>query len=192
MKTEKKFEKERDKEIKALLKENEQRSQQEEKRQSFLRQQSNIYEQISQFENERENFIRRVVQIRKTDPETAKILIAEGSRLDLICAKAKKYLAMADSHKLRERAQEMITSSLAMMCDLCSNPITYKTQSELRDLEKKKQYHDAAVMLRSQSQEREWSIYTGDLSPESGAGSAFESDVNALERQLAIEEFDEE
>ncbi len=138
---------------------------------------------------ERDRFIDETIELRKTNPEAAKIMIARGAAIDVAIAQAEKAVAMADSLGIEERTNALIDESFSLIRKLNTTPVRFRTKKELEKLERDSKLHSIMRELAEQSRRQEWGIYTEDVG--SGAGSTFEADVLARERAAAIEDIDD-
>ena len=157
--------------------------------QEVCRRKEIINTQLQGLRAERDRFIDETVELRKTNPEAAKIMIARGATIDAAIQQAEKAMAMADSLQIEDRITALIEESYALIRKLNTAPIRFRTKKELEKLERDSKLHTIMRDLAEQSRQKEWGIYTGEVG--SGIGSTFEADVLARERAAAIEDIDD-
>lgn len=147
------------------------------------------YNQLQDLRTERNRFIDETVELRKTNPEAAKIMIARGAAIDAAIQQAEKAMAMTDSLQIERRISALISESYSLVRKLNNTPIRFLTKKELAKLRRKNKIFTIMRQLAEQSRQQEWEIYTGEIG--SGVGSTFEADVLARERAAAIEDIDD-
>ena len=148
-----------------------------------------INEKLAGLRTERDRFIQETVALRKTNPEAAKIMIARGASIDAAILQAQKSLAMADSLGIERRIEDLIEESYSLIRRLKTEPVRFRTKAELKKLKEENEIHSIMQELADRSRDEEWSIYTGEIG--TGAGSSFEADVLAAERQAEIDDIDD-
>lgn len=148
-----------------------------------------INSKLAVLKEERERFVQETVALRKTNPEAARIMIARGAAIDAAILQAQKSLAMADSLGIERRIEDLIDESFTLIRKLQTEPIRFRTQKELKKLKEESELHSIMQDLAEKSRQKEWAIYTDEIG--SGAGSTFEADVLAAERQAQIDDIDD-
>ena len=151
-----------------------------------------ISSKVDHLQAERDKLVMEAVELRRIDPEAAKLIIAQGADIDVAIRQARKTLATANGMSLQSRVEELIDESISLMRDINTRPISYTSMKNRKKLRREKAIHDIMHELAAKSREEEISLYTGGIISTSGAGSAFENDVLAAERKALIEEIDDE
>lgn len=151
-----------------------------------------ISSKVDHLQAERDKLVMEAVELRRIDPEAAKLIIAQGADIDAAIRQARKTLATANGMSLQSRVEELIDESISLMRDINTRPISYTSMKNRKKLRREKAIHDIMHELAAKSREEEISLYTGGIISTSGAGSAFENDVLAAERKALIEEIDDE
>ena len=148
-----------------------------------------INDRLSGLQAERDKLVQQTVALRKTNPGAAKIMIAQGASIDAAILQAQQSLAMASSLGIERRIEDLIEESYALISRLKTEPIRFRTAKDLKKLKEKSQLQNIMKDLAEKSRRTEWAIYTSDVG--SGAGSTFEADVEAAERQAQIDIIDD-
>lgn len=151
-----------------------------------------ISSKVDHLQAERDKLVMEAVELRRIDPEAAKLIIAQGADIDAAIRQARKTLATANGMSLQSRVEELIDESIGLMRDINTRPISYTSMKNRKKLRREKAIHDILKEMAAKSREEEISLYTGGIISTSGAGSAFENDVLAAERKALIEEIDDE
>ena len=151
-----------------------------------------ISSKVDHLQAERDKLVMEAVELRRIDPEAAKLIIAQGADIDAAIRQARKTLATANGMSLQSRVEELIDESISLMRDINTRPISYTSMKNRKKLRREKAIHDILQEMAAKSREEEISLYTGDIISTSGVGSAFENDVLAAERKALIEEIDDE
>jgi hypothetical protein len=144
---------------------------------------------LAGLQEERNRFIQETVALRKTNPEAAKIMIARGASIDAAILQAQKSLAMADSLGIERRIEDLIEESYSLIRKLKTEPVRFRTKKEIKKLKEESEIHSIMQELAERSRREEWAVYTDEIG--SGAGSTFEADVLAAERQAEIDDIDD-
>lgn len=144
---------------------------------------------LQELREERDRFIDETIELRKTNPEASKIMIAKGAAIDIAIQQAEKAVVMADSLGIEERISALIDESFSLIRKLNTTPVRFRTKKELAKIERDSKLHSIVRELAEQARQQEWGIYTGEIG--SGVGSTFEADVLARERAAAIEDIDD-
>lgn len=144
---------------------------------------------LGQLQEERNRLIKQTVELRKTNPEAAKIIMAKGARIDYVLMQAQQALALADSLGIERQITDVLDDAGKLIRKLNTEPVRFMTEKELKKLAEETKIHGIMMDLADQRRGVEWGIYTGDVG--SGVGSTFEADVLAAERQQQIEDIDD-
>lgn len=180
--------KEAEKEYARRQKEQEQRNSE----QNIQREKVRISSKVDQLQAERDKLVAEAVELRRIDPEAAKMIIAQGAGIDAAIRQARRTLATANGMSLQSRIEELIDESIGLMRDINTRPITYTAKKNRKKLRREKAIHDIMRELATKSREEEMALYTDGIISTDGVGSAFENDVMAAERKALIEEIDED
>lgn len=144
---------------------------------------------LAPLQEERNRLIKQTVELRKTNPEAAKIIMAKGAKIDAVMLRAQKSLVFADCSGLERQITDVLEETSKLNRKLNTEPVRFMTEKELKKLAEEIRLHTVMEELAEASREKEWSLYTGDVG--SGVGSTFEADVLAAERQQQIEDIDD-
>ena len=145
---------------------------------------------IEMMENERKRLVAAAVELRKTDPEGATTLIAQGASLDAVIKNAKRAVIAAQFGTTRSKISELTRRSLELLEKINSSDVVFKSQKELAALRKKDAIHAIALEMQDRAYQEELAIFLGGNNT-TGAGSAFEQDVLAAERLAEIDSIDD-
>lgn len=146
---------------------------------------------IKMMETERQRLIAMAVDLRKTDPEGATTIIAQGASLDMAIKNAKRAVIAAQFGTTRSKISEMTRHSLELLEKINSSDVVFKSQKELTALREKAAIHTIALKMQDRAYQEELAIFLGDNNT-TGAGSAFEQDVLAAERLAEIDSIDDD
>lgn len=144
---------------------------------------------LAQLQEERNRLIKQTVELRKTNPEAAKIIMAKGDRIDSVMLKAQKSIVFADCSGLERQITDVLEETSKLNRKLNTEPVHFMAEKELKKLAEEIKLHAVMEEMAEASREKEWNLYTSNVG--SGAGSTFEADVLAAERQQQIEDIDD-
>lgn len=151
-----------------------------------------IFSQISVMQSKRDGLILKAVEVDKNNPTAAKTIVAYVKILDkqiedltIKLAKVECKQAGHEVYALRKKANEILR-------ELETQPVDYMSKKYLKALKEEKAMHDIMQRRAEAALEEEMKLYTSDILPSVGEGSAAEHDFEVAKQKALIEEIDED
>ena len=138
---------------------------------------------------DREQMVMDAVEMRKTDPEGAKSIMARGADIDERIKLAKRAIYMYRNGYTNAKVIALTNRSLSLLAKLNDSEVVFKSQKQLDKLRRDVIRHRIMLDKQNQANREEIDIYLNECDAIS-ANSAFEQDVLAAERMAQIDDID--
>lgn len=148
--------------------------------------------QISLIHKKRDGLILKAVEVDRTDPASAKLIVSSVDFLDQKMKKLRFMLTTCDSKQAISEVNALCAEALEVMRELETQPIDYISGKNRKKIKEDKAIHDIMRKRADEALEDEMSLYTSDILPSDGEGSAAENDFEMAKLKAQIEEIDED
>ncbi len=157
--------------------------------QALAKRKEEAYGKLQQLREKREKFLQTALELDKTNPDAARMMLSQGEVIDSQIRQLEEASAYAESLTYGNSINEALDEAYKIISELCTQPIRFRNQKELAEIERKTKLNSVMRELSDEARKKEWSIYTRGVTPT--VGSTFTADFEARKRAALIENIDD-